>query len=177
MDEPHWRSATHVGVYVMRNSLIGLARADVYAVFDCDDVMKPGYLHWACHAYPDKIVGASREERGVRRPWVHGVASFGCEAWRKLGGYRDWLCLADSEIIRRAEALRIPRHRSQPPLYVRRMHPASLIHSADLGLGSPHRVGRQQEIERIMKRRDFAVTPVVAQLDYVPSSAERGALA
>ena len=165
---PHWRSDAQVGAYVMRNSLVALRPAHAYAIFDCDDVMKPRYLEWACHAYPNKIIGASREEHGHRRPWVHGVATFGCDAWKKLGGYRAWVCLADSDIIRRAQALGITRHRSEPALYFRRMHAASLIHSKETGLGSPLRRQMQQNIERGINKRDLVVVPVTTPLEYVP---------
>ena len=164
---PHWTSDAQVGAYVMRNSLVALRPAHAYAIFDCDDVMKPRYLEWACHAYPDKITGASREENGTRRPWVHGVATFGHKAWEKLGGYRAWVCLADSDMIRRAQMLGITRHRSEPALYFRRMHASSLIHSKDTGIGSPLRREMQKAIERGILKRDLVVVPVTTPLDYI----------
>lgn len=41
---PYWFSDRNVGAYVIRNSLILLDHADIYTVFDSDDVMKPDYL-------------------------------------------------------------------------------------------------------------------------------------
>lgn len=172
---PHWYSEKNVGPYVIRNSLIALAPADAFALFDIDDVMEPSFLATLLPKLPPGgIIGAARQHMtdagvpfGPVKPFVTGVAIYSADAMQKLGGFRKWRMAADCDAIHRAKALGIPVRAYHKPLYRRRVHPNSLTQHPDTGFGSPTRVAYKVQIQPLIAAGDLRVTPVCTPLSRV----------
>jgi hypothetical protein len=173
--EPHWYSTTNVGPYVMRNSLIELEPAEAYAIFDADDVMLPEYLAtllgWSDGG--KGIAGASMyriDEDGVRIPGRHryswGVSLIRHQAWTKLGGFRDWRVAADSDLIRRARALRTKVRAGPEPLFERRVVAGSLTRAAETGMESELRRKLREASQSATLARQLRIEPVTTPLEW-----------
>jgi hypothetical protein len=172
--EPHWFSPKNVGPYVMRNSLIALAPASAYAVFDADDVMMPEYLTTLLRWMGDGVAGGSRLRAdpsgavtsGRRVPYQSGVALFSHRAWERLGGYRAWPIAADHDLILRAKALGISVTRPRRPIYLRRTHKGSLTQDPVTGYGTHARAGFADLAKRLTASGHLYVEPVTTVLEY-----------
>ena len=184
----HWWSEENVGSYVIRNSLIELGDADLYAVFDSDDRMRPGYLAKVIElAGEDAVAGVGRISihpngarftQGRQKPpmeyWRHGVPAFGPKVWRALGGFRPWRVAADSDFVARAVAMGIPTRSSREPLFERRRHPGQMTQDRSLGMHSTTRKLRIKETREAIKRGELVVPCVTTPL--VPWSGKEDAL-
>lgn len=171
---PHMFSQANVGPYVMRNSLIELAPASAYAVFDADDVMRPEYLttllDWTgAHG----IAGGARtqmDEHGRilnrRVGYRGGVGIISAEAWGKLGGYRAWPMAADHDLVLRARAMKIPVIPVNKALYHRRVHPSALTQRPDTGFKSSIRRDFGNRARRLTREgRGLYVHPATTPLE------------
>jgi hypothetical protein len=171
LDQPHWHSETNVGPYLIRNSLIGAAPADAFAIFDADDFMSEGYLATLLPKLHDGICGSARSEitseGNLKARYVQhsvGVCVLSASALARLGGYRPWRIAADADLIGRAAMLGIPMYRHPQPLYTRRHHRDSLTHSEELGLMSKARAERRKESNVLTSKRQLYVQPETVPL-------------
>jgi hypothetical protein len=171
---PHWYAQENVGPYVMRNSLIQLAPAAAYAVFDADDLMRKEYLQTLLAGVGvNGIAGGGRTQidenrRIIRRRagYKGGVSIISHGAWEKLGGYRAWPVAADHDLILRARALKVPVRPTNQALYLRRVHKASLTNDPRTGFKSELRrqfAGRAKHLTKLGK--DLHVHPVCTELE------------
>lgn len=183
----YW-SAENVGPYVMRNSLVALASADAYVMFDADDVMVPAFLprmHRALRCKP--IAGPSRIEchadlqpLEAGRVWAykHGICGLRHEAWEALGGYRAERVGADVDLIARADlpmrrpdgrrVARVERYVITEALYYRRRHAESLTRHAETGFGSSLRREARKRMEQQRRAyRGWRNEPVTVPLVHV----------
>jgi hypothetical protein len=176
--DPFWWSPVNVGPYVMRNSLIALAPADAFVVFDADDVMLPNYLTEVLRllrVYP--MVGPSRIEcdehlnRIEFKPYRHGVCAFTPDVLAKLGGYKGERLGADVDLVARAKTAGI-QVVTAGACYLRRRHSASLTHAADTAKGSAAReeARRRMERQRLSARHRVYVEPVMTPLVRMPEA-------
>lgn len=163
MGHAHWYSESHVGTFLLRNSLAllaeGLYDVDVILNFDSDDVMLPLYLPALLAASaPDRLVGTARYEVGPLleqeqppriKPWacVGGNCAIGIDAWRQLGGYWTGHQTAmDTELCDRAKKVGIPWRAVDAPLFLRRRNPRSLTQSYATAHGSAQRAAAVADI-------------------------------
>lgn len=176
--EPYWYSQENVGTYVMRNSLVALRPARAYAIFDSDDVMLPTYLSDLWPRLPQGgIIGAGRYDvdlggqastgTGPMRPaqWMNGVCVISHEAWERLGGYRAERYGADADLIARAQMAGVRMRDLPTPLYIRRLHDASLSRSP--ATNSLSTVRRQAHARMLTERslHGWHNTPATVPLD------------
>jgi glycosyltransferase involved in cell wall biosynthesis len=180
MGRSYYWTPDNVGAYIVRNSLIRLAPADAYVIFDADDVMLPAYLPSVMGALQTHaIVGPSRldcaadltDKRFFR--YRHGVCAFRHEVLAKLGGYQAERLGADVDFIARARAARIHPHITGEPCYLRRRHPASLTKAEATGFGSAARHQARKRMERIRLNGKVYVQPVTVPLE-MRGAAEEG---
>lgn len=170
---PHWQSEENVGPYIIRNSLIQLRPADVYVIFDSDDVMLPSFLRYnlpMCNR--ENLIGPSRVDifpsenrhRRKRKPWDSryvrfqgGISFIHHSIWEELGGFRGKRVAGDSDLMFRAEAIGAERNNILEPTYIRRVREDSQTSKCTTGIRSQYR-------ERIKKRykyhRNMGVTYV-----------------
>lgn len=177
-DQPYHWSPVNVGPYVMRNSLIAIAPADAFVIFDADDWMLPEYFQVVLPALrTNALVGPSRIEcdehltRIERKPYRHGVCAFRAEVLERLGGYKAERLAADVDFIARARTAGIVPHITPQPCYLRRRHPASLTHAADTAKGSAAREAARRRMERQrMRGHGVYVEPVTTPLVRMPEA-------
>lgn len=171
---PHWWSATNVGPYILRNTLIERQPADCYAIFDADDIMRPTYLERTVRmARPHGIAGAARStinERGRiiarRSRYQHGVSVIMHEAWKRVGGYRSYRVAADADLVARALALGVRVRAIPHPLYLRRRHADGLTIAPETRLGSDFREAVKEDFARRIAARELVVVPETVPLQW-----------
>jgi hypothetical protein len=169
----YWWSPTNVGTYVIRNSLIALAPADAFVVFDSDDAMLPEYFPLVCHELRTySLVGPGRVEctqtlKPVeQREYKHGVCAFRPDVLERLGGYQSERLAADVDFIARARLAGFTPHIIAEPCYLRRQHAASLTTAPVTRRGSAARRQATQRMERQRLGGKVYVAPVTTPLEY-----------
>jgi len=105
----YWKTQRNVGAYVMRNSLIALYPADMYAIFDADDILEPDYFFklipeaeksgFSCS---HKRVFMDNQTLEVNRGYGGGQCVFTHELLEKLGGFRSDRVSSDLDFTLRA---------------------------------------------------------------------------
>ncbi len=118
------------GPYQMFNSLAELVSDDEYIQrFDSDDIMYSNLLE---EMSKYNVPTVSRHD---------GILFLKKEVLNLVGGFRDWKCAADSDMVFRLQkalgnkVLRIPKY------YVRRTHDKQLTKKAETCIGSKLRLG------------------------------------
>lgn len=168
--EPYYWSPTNHGTYVLRNSLVAIARARSYAIFDADDVMRPSYLQrlWDCLQRGADLAGASRLdvgpalEGGSYGRYMNGVCLVDNDAWQRLGGYQAERYGADADLIERVTMAGFRLDIVDDPLYLRRCHPQSLSRAPETNSLSIARRRAQERMARQRERQGWRNTPVTA---------------
>lgn len=175
---PHWYSDENVGAYVMRNSLIGLAPADAYWIFDADDVMLPDLLkrHLPMLADGD-IVTASRWEcnenldKLQRRLSRKGRFLVSRAAWQAAGGFRPERVSSDTDFQQRAEALGFQTVVGPfPPSVLRRTHANQLTKAGDTRIGGPERASIVRGFDEKRRNGELRIEPQTTTLRRVSSA-------
>jgi len=144
-------SENNVGAYVIRNSLIYLSPADVYGYFDADDVMEKNYIYKNievlessnCEAVISAKVNCHKNlvaiGDGNAVIETGGAMSFTHKALESVGGYYNFRCAGDTDLM---ERLRMAGHNIvniEEPLYRRRRHNKSLTKSGLTIYGGDYR--------------------------------------
>lgn len=160
LGRPYAWSPVNVGTYVLRNSLIALAPADAYAMFDADDVMLPVYVPVVTRTLESAaLVGPSRTDVDADlRPlkyhlYRHGVCAFREDLRARLGGFKDERLGADVDFVARARTIRQHPAITGEACFLRRRHPASLTQAPATGFGSAQ---RQQALKLMERQRHNA---------------------
>jgi glycosyltransferase involved in cell wall biosynthesis len=180
-DVGHWYSPENVGPHVIRNSLITQAPADVYVIFDGDDVMTEGFLAALLPQVGDGLAWPDRQHCDADMtpmeagPFscVNGVAAYSREAMTRLGGFRPWRIAADHDAARRARVMGIPTKRATGAVLLRRRHPNALTEARDTSLTSQRRLERKRESRELVRRGELYVDPETVEMQWV----EAGVLA
>ena len=142
---PFYYSDKNVGAYIMRNSLCALAPADVYSIFDADDVMMLHYLAMSLIKNYDAIMTAkincNEKLKPIQRSRIEsgGAITFSHKILESLGGFYGVRCAADTDFMYRIKMAGFEIHEITEPLYYRRRHAGSLTKKSDTGIGSPYR--------------------------------------
>ena len=142
---PFYWSEKNVGAYIMRNSLMAIAPADRYAIFDADDVMFTNYISSTLSLNADAVMSAKincnenlKPIQGARIEYG-GAITFSQEVINSVGGFYGVRCAADSDIMDRIKMSGFSIRELNEPLYYRRRHSESLTKKSDTGIGSPYR--------------------------------------
>lgn len=171
---PHWFSRTNVGAYVMRNSLIYLDRADAYSYFDSDDVMLPDYLRKSLAALDRTGVvmtskfNADCDLRPMKSCFEKGGAiTYTHEALASVGGYYNYRCAADTDVMFRLEMAGYGITVLPDPLYYRRIHRESLTKSKLTAYGSVYRKKSWAEMTARREQGIIKIKPTIVALEYI----------
>lgn len=142
---PYFWSEKNVGAYIIRNSLMTIAPADVYSIFDADDVMFTNYISSTLSLNADAIMTAKincnenlKPIQGARIE-SGGAITFSHSVLQTLGGFYGVRCAADTDFMYRCIDAGFEISEINEPLYYRRRHPESLTKKSDTGIGSPYR--------------------------------------
>ena len=156
----------NMGTYVTSNTLLSLVRFENIIRFDSDDIMKAEMVNEIMHHRNDYDVvrfGYHEFTKNVKshitkQMWYpHGVVFFRKNVFDLAGGYRNWKCAADSELLKRVEK-RVQILRLNRRLFFRRIHKQSLTKSSTTGFRTKVRNSyasriREYEIDEKIKIR------------------------
>ena len=169
---PFYHSDNNVGAYIMRNSLMAVAPADVYSIFDADDVMFPEYLLKSLSLNSDAIMTAkincdeklkpiqgARIEKG-------GAITFTQNILDSLGGFYGVRCAADTDFMYRIKMAGFEIHEISEPLYYRRRHAGSLTKKSDTGIGSIYRNKVWRDMCEKREQGIIKIKPTIVELIY-----------
>lgn len=168
---PFYWNRHNAGTYVMANSLIALAPADLYSRFDADDFMMPSYMKTVIPV----ALQYGMSQAGYRVGATHskprvGQVTMTSATLAAMGGFHDARCHCDRDLSRRASMLGIDirgmRHdpRLQVPLFIKGLHPQSLTHNPKVGCGSKYRRRVRAELAALRDAGQLKITPKTVEL-------------
>lgn len=167
---PFYYSEKNVGAYIMRNSLISIAPADVYSYFDADDVMMRYYLAMSLIKNYDAVMTAkincNEKLKPIQRSRIEsgGAITFSHKILESLGGFYGVRCAADTDFMYRIKMAGFQIHEISEPLYYRRRHAGSLTKKSDTGIGSPYRKKVWKEMCEKREQGIIKIKPTVIPL-------------
>jgi glycosyltransferase involved in cell wall biosynthesis len=157
------------GVYVVRNSLIQSSDADLFVIFDADDLMHTNFLKECIIGTENNqifccgknVIDLSTGSKIFSR-YGGGICSFRKASWQKIGGYREDRIASDTDLILRfcmaGETINV----SNEALYDYRRHSDSLTLSEDTCLKSKRRdeIVKDHENKRLLG--EIKIKPIIA---------------
>lgn len=167
---PFYWSEKNVGAYIMRNSLMAIAPADCYSIFDADDVMFTNYisstLSLNAHAVMTAKINCNENLKPIQGARIEygGAITFTNDVLNSLGGFYGVRCAADSDFMARIKMAGFQIHEIKEPLYYRRRHPESLTKKHDTGIGSPYRKKVWRNMCEKREQGIIKIKPTVVEL-------------
>lgn len=178
---PFWLSRRNVGTYVMRNSLIGQARADAYCSFDSDDVFAPAHMAERIPILErNGVVGCTRIEVTEDLRPIESASHtdwplmFSDEVWQAVGGYRAERACSDGDFAARIRNLGWKMTAPKcPGLMLRRNHDGQMTKSAEFGVGRAARIEIARRHRELREAGSLYVEPVTVGLEKVDGDFSR----
>ena len=172
---PFYYSDKNVGAYIMRNSLMAIEPADVYSIFDADDVMFPDYLYKTLHEmtlFPGQSacmtakINCNENLKPIQGARIEygGAITFTENVLKDLGGFYGVRCAADSDFIDRTKMAGYEIKEIAEPLYYRRRHAGSLTKKSDTGIGSAYRKKVWKMMTEKREQGIIKIKPTVIEL-------------
>jgi glycosyltransferase involved in cell wall biosynthesis len=154
----------NMGTYITTNTLIGLCSHNNILRFDSDDVMYDcmiDELFKHVHYYDIVKMGFVNFNDNITNIEIDKKLriSDGVLLFKKfimdnvLGGFKPWICSADSEICSRANNY-ANIHILKKPLFYRRKHASSLTQDSHTGMGSEIRENYKKQILKCVYPED-----------------------
>ena len=122
----------NVGTYITSNTMLSLCKYDYILRFDTDDIMKLNMItilmkhkdhNMVRFQFDDFKTNINQAKKKFR--CAHGVCLYKKDLLKILGGYRSWICAADTDFVHRMEVIgNIFELKEQ--LFYRRVHGQSL---------------------------------------------------
>ncbi len=147
----------NVGPYVVKNTLINVAKHNNIIFFDSDDVMKP-YMLEEIYKHIDHFdvirlgyVTFKKELKSIDNQ-IHrngdGVFFVKKDKFNKVGGFRNWRCGADTEFRSRTRRFFRVKTLISKPMFWRRYHPYSLSNDPSTNMKSKLRKSYKTQVIR-----------------------------
>jgi len=134
----------NMGTYITSNTLLDFVKYDNIIRFDSDDIMKPqlveslipyvnkyDIIRFRYDMFQDNINNIINS----RPIFTHGVVLYKKHIFDKAGGYMDWICAADTELIERVKNIANIKM-LENSLFYRRTHEKSLTKNKQTGANS-----------------------------------------
>jgi len=165
------------GSYVVQNSLLLASRGETVLIVGADDALAPDALKFLwpfveqCRACtPDFIVrslGEACDEHLTPLPGkkplpLRGSLLFPKSILARLGGFSPWLCAADGDFLRRAEAAGIPIYLPPRVTYFYRRHGVQLTQGGPTSMKSGIRATYWHRTESRVVQGKLRETPIVS---------------
>lgn len=173
---PFYYSIQNVGHGIMRSSLILETPADVYAYFDADDIMMPAYLRRNIEAIESGhrfvMFGKYNVKNDLKirsKPCVQngGAMTFTHDVLKSVGGFREFRCAIDTDLMDRAKMTGIKIAQFEEPLYYRRIHDKCLTRAKKTQIGSDYRKEVWAEMTKDRERGIICIQPMLTPLKKV----------
>lgn len=167
----YYKSSENVGAYVIRNSLIETNPADMYTIFDADDIMEPDYLsrmiplaekHSLAGSY--KLVFKDGQIVHPNMGYGGGICFFTHELLEKLGGFSADRVSSDLDFALRAMQSGVEIGICPEPLWRYRRLATSLTGNPATDCRSVYRakIEARQDIDRTFN--GVHITPTTTEL-------------
>lgn len=156
----------NVGTYVTCNTIMKEARYEWLLRFDSDDVMYPNMVEvlmtfrkpiqpcFVQYQYCD-FVGNFQNKRNSSIN-ARGSVFYSKSIFEKYGGYKNWRCAADFEMLERLKNL-VSYYAINKPLFYRRKHNNNLTSNADTGMKSEYRTQLHKQIHSPLNENDAII--------------------
>lgn len=160
------------GPFIIRNTLIALANADIISCFDSDDIMLPDLIERCmlklsadeCDAVQYRVLSFhDGKPLSTAKPssWCNeGSMVLRKHCYEPTGGYKPWRCAADTEFRNRLMSCKRLTQLESPGYYYRRRG-AALTSASETGFSSPIRKKYKEEI--LKGSKDPYVAPVTGK--------------
>lgn len=135
---------SNMGTYVTSNTLLDLVKYENILRFDSDDIMKPEMIESIIKKLADADIirfGYSSFNKNTNDAYdskfhfPHGVVLYKRKVFDISGGFQNWLCAADSELLERVKPYIIIKELNKR-LFFRRQHNNSLTKREETKFGS-----------------------------------------
>lgn len=194
------RMAKNYGTYITFNTLMNYSSGDLIARFDADDVMLDNYLSdqinifesdsdihltrtWSIYTDNKKNPilhklqdGTCTSAAGERQKGSDGQFMMRKDVWKVLGGFKPWVCFADTDFFIRAQFSQFNLFEIEKYLYLRRVHENSLTQSKETGYYSEIRKRYKeilrQESSNFKSVKDCHINPKVGDVETIISYQE-----
>jgi len=156
------------GTYVVTNTLLDLVKYDNILRFDSDDIMMPEMINEILRYSDDyDVIKLSYYFRDNKR----GVPVDGAIFYKKhvielAGGYRDWICGADSELLGRIYN-RVSIKELKKGLFYRRIHDNALTIKFDTGPNSKLRKEYQKQTHKYEIKENIKIDKVINEYTFI----------
>jgi hypothetical protein len=153
------------GCYITINTLLSLTKSDDVIIFNGDDIMLPNMIsdimlsdglfkrfQYYTYYSENKIMNNTHH--------AHGVSYLHKSILKELGGYKPWVCSADTDFMRRLALLNIKETLIDKKLFYYRIHPKSLTQRKSTKMGTLIR----SEYELLMSKNNKSncyVDPII----------------
>jgi len=153
------------GTYITSNTLLKESRYDYVLRFDSDDIMKNNMIEKLFLNLENNDVIQYRSEvlnNGKKRNYEDGSVFFKKNVFNKCGGYKEWECGADSELLHRINNF-FNIKKINDFLYFKREHENALTSIYDNK--SNKRLEYRKEIRNssFSKVEDIKIIPIVGE--------------
>jgi hypothetical protein len=163
-----------VGPYCLRNSLVKFSKYPYLFFFDSDDILSNTALtdilensnHNAILRF--KYINFKNEEEYLlstdyNKTVAHGVFFISRELFKKIGGFQNWICAADTEFITRCNKNKIITNSIEKYIFYRRIHSLSLTQNSSTNHKSKLRAIYRNWI-KFNKNWKIPIIPKITQL-------------
>jgi glycosyltransferase involved in cell wall biosynthesis len=168
-----WMSFKNKGVAVMRNSLLYLSPADLYMIFDSDDIMLDDYIfknvitavkHGACRALAIRTDENLKSKKiGLR---AMGAITITHQVLTQIGGYRNYRIFEDKDFYKRIEGIGIDISYPSGGLFLRRTQPNSITQNKNK-MDKDYLDWILKDINNYLDKKDYYVKPELTELVYI----------
>jgi glycosyltransferase involved in cell wall biosynthesis len=152
----------NVGTYITRNTLCQYAKHDRIAQIDSDDIISPDLFLLAENHIADiiKFYGVNFRQTfpnliGDPKVFV-SPAIYSKKVFDAVGGYKDWICGADTEFAKRTEGF-FSKRVINKVLYYRRVHSLALTQQRHTKGGSKIR----NQYKKLIPHRYAKLTHII----------------
>jgi len=155
---------SNMGTYVTSNTLLKLINNENIIRFDSDDIMRPemvneifsisGDFNMIRMRCKDVIISSTGEKKFTNfQRHAAGVIFYKRTIFNVLGGYRSWVCAADSELIERYKTIGTIGYIDKI-LFYRRVHGNSLSKKEETSINSTIRRGYHNKIREFKNSKN-----------------------
>lgn len=149
-------SENNVGPYIIRNSLLKIAKYEKILFFDSDDIMSE-YMIKIVHDELDNFDSIRFSYLNFNNndpdnyfkenlPYSHGQFGVKKSDILSLNGFLPWKCSADTEFLHRFDRNEFNMATISEPLFYRRYHGENLTQNDNTGLHTEYRKKLREEI-------------------------------
>lgn len=166
----------NVGPFVVKNTLVDLAKYENILFFDVDDILIKGTLEAIVEALENKdyvklnyvdFLGSATNKKVYQKILNNATIAIKKSVFNSLNGFQPWRCGADTEFAYRLIHNNAKEGKIIPLCYYRRLHNQNLTVSKDTNYQSPMRKYYTQLINNNLKLNSWPNPETKITQEYV----------